>query len=86
MRTIATIVLAACLLGARTSEAQSTCDTSCNQIASECLKKCTGDSKDAARPESAQRLINCLKDCDAKVKPCRDACVAPVPAVTPKKE
>ena len=54
--------------------AQSACDTSCNQQASECMKKCTGDTKEAAKPENSQRLMSCLKQCDTQVKPCRDAC------------
>lgn len=54
--------------------AQSPCEAKCNQQASDCLKQCAGDPKDASKPDQAKRLMECLKTCEAQVKPCRDAC------------
>lgn len=54
--------------------AQSPCEAKCNQLHSECLKRCAGDPKDAAKPEAAKRLMECLKTCDAEVRPCRESC------------
>jgi hypothetical protein len=57
--------------------AQDACETKCNQASSECLKQCVGESKDAAKKESAGKMMECLKVCDEKAKPCREACRQP---------
>jgi len=54
--------------------AQSACEATCNQQASSCLKQCAGDPKDASKPDQAKRLMDCLKTCEAQVKPCREGC------------
>lgn len=54
--------------------AQSPCEAKCNQQASDCLKQCAGDPKDASKPDQAKRLMECLKTCEAQVKPCRETC------------
>jgi hypothetical protein len=50
------------------------CDTRCNQQASECIKACAGDPKDASKAENAQRLIACLQKCEREAEPCRKQC------------
>lgn len=59
---------------AATVAAQSPCVATCNQQASNCLKQCAGDPKDASKPDQAKRLMDCLKTCEAQVQPCREAC------------
>ncbi|MCU0696642.1 MAG: hypothetical protein MUC96_08950 [Myxococcaceae bacterium] len=54
--------------------AQSPCESRCNQQSSECLRRCSGDPKDASKPENAKKLMACLQQCEAEVKPCREAC------------
>ena len=62
------------LLTAAPAAAQNACEAKCNQQASECLRSCTGDPKDAQKPEAAQKLMECLKQCEAKTLACKDAC------------
>jgi hypothetical protein len=71
MRRLALVTLALC---AALAAAQSPCEAKCNQQASDCLKRCAGDPKDASKPDQAKRLMECLKTCEAEVKPCRDSC------------
>ena len=59
---------------AATVAAQSPCEAKCNQQASDCLKVCAGDPKDASKPDQARRLMDCLKTCELQVKPCREGC------------
>lgn len=59
---------------AATVAAQSPCEAKCNQLASDCLKQCAGAPKDASKPDQARRLMECLKTCEAQVKPCREGC------------
>lgn len=54
--------------------AQNACEVRCNQQASECLKACTGDPRDAQKPEEAGRLVSCLKACEARTTACKAAC------------
>jgi hypothetical protein len=54
--------------------AQSPCESKCNQQASECLKACSGDPKEASKPDHAQKLLACLSQCDVQAKPCRESC------------
>ncbi|MER2559759.1 MAG: hypothetical protein ABTQ32_03510 [Myxococcaceae bacterium] len=56
------------------ASAQSPCEAKCNQQASDCLKRCAGDPKDASKPDQAKRLMECLKTCEVEVKPCRETC------------
>ncbi len=63
----------------RAAFAQDACETKCNQASSECLKQCVGETKDAAKKESAGKMMECLKVCDEKAKPCREACRQPAP-------
>lgn len=67
-------LFAGALALALVTHAQTPCDAKCNQEASECMKRCAGDSKDAAKPEQSKRLMACLQTCDAQTKPCREAC------------
>lgn len=69
------LLLTTCLaLFGGSALAQSPCDARCNQQASDCLKACAGDPKDASKPDQAKRLMECLKTCEVEVKPCREAC------------
>lgn len=54
--------------------AQSPCEAKCNHENSACLKRCAGDPRDASKPEHAKRLMACLKQCEAEIRPCREAC------------
>ena len=56
-----------------------TCEAKCNQQASECLKACSGDPKDANKPGQAQKMMQCLQKCEKETQPCRDACKRPAP-------
>jgi len=62
------------LLTASSVAAQSACDAKCNQQASECLKACTGDPKDAQKPGESQRLMECIKQCEARTTACKQGC------------
>jgi hypothetical protein len=68
------LLLIVCVTLAASVTAQSPCEAKCNQVASECLKQCAGEPKDASKPDQAQRLMDCLKRCELQVKPCRDGC------------
>ncbi|MEW6432219.1 MAG: hypothetical protein AB1730_11995 [Myxococcota bacterium] len=68
------LALLSLVLGASPAAAQSVCEAKCNQQASECLKRCTGDPKDAQKPEAGQKLMDCLRQCEAKTLACKDAC------------
>lgn len=50
------------------------CQTKCNVQASDCMKACVGDPKDAQRPESSGRLMNCMKACEAQNNQCKESC------------
>jgi hypothetical protein len=68
------LLLFAVVVLASPAVAQSTCDTKCNQQASECLKVCTGEPKDAQKPGESQRLMDCIKQCEAKTATCKAGC------------
>lgn len=53
---------------------QSPCNSKCNQQASECMKTCTGDPKDAQKPEQAKQLMQCLKTCELQNTQCKGSC------------
>jgi len=72
-------LLSLLVLAPAAASAQSACEARCNQQASACLKSCTGDPKDASKPEAAQQMMACLKRCEAEAEPCRKACRAPQP-------
>jgi hypothetical protein len=59
--------------------AQDACESRCNQLAAECLKQCTGESKEAAKPGQGAKLLACLKRCEVEALPCREACRKPAP-------
>jgi hypothetical protein len=69
-RALAVVLLAMPALG----PAQSPCESKCNQQASECLRRCAGDPKEAAKAENAKKLMACLQTCEAEAKPCRESC------------
>jgi hypothetical protein len=62
------------LLAAPAPPPPDACETRCNHEASECLKTCAGDPKEASRPDHAQKMVACLNECQARAKPCREAC------------
>lgn len=63
------------LVGASPAFAQqSPCQSKCNQQASECLKSCAGDPKDAQRPEQAEKLMVCLRQCEKQNGACKQRC------------
>lgn len=53
---------------------QAPCQSRCNVQAGECLKSCAGDPKDASKPERAQHLQDCLRQCEAQNQQCKQAC------------
>ncbi len=53
---------------------QSPCPSKCNLKASECMKSCTGDPKEAQRPEKSERLVQCLKQCETQNAVCKQSC------------
>ncbi len=61
-------------LGLAQSQQPSQCQTKCNLNASECMKACVGDPKDAQRPETANRIVNCMKSCEAQNNSCKTTC------------
>lgn len=69
-----TLALLGLVFTAADAAAQNTCDAKCNQQASECLKVCTGDPKDAQKPGGSQRLMECIKQCEAKTAACKAGC------------
>jgi hypothetical protein len=72
--TLTRLLLSLFVTLAATVAAQSPCEAKCNQQASDCLKVCAGDPKDASKPDQARRLMDCLKTCELQVKPCREGC------------
>lgn len=62
------------LVVAPPAAAQSACEAKCNQQASECLKACTGNPKDAQKPGGSQHLMDCIKACEAQTLACKQAC------------
>jgi hypothetical protein len=67
------------LLVARPALAQSACETRCHREASECMKACTGDPKDAQKPEHSKRLVQCVNTCQQRTLECKRACQPPPP-------
>jgi hypothetical protein len=57
--------------------AQSQCESKCHQQASDCMKTCTGDPKDAQKPEQGKRLMQCLNSCQAQTRQCKEVCPKP---------
>lgn len=57
--------------------AQSQCESKCNQQASDCMKVCAGDPKDAQRPEQGKHLMQCINSCQQQTKQCKESCPRP---------
>lgn len=53
---------------------QTPCQSKCNVQASECMKTCMGDPKEASKPEKGQHLQGCLKQCEAQNQQCKKDC------------
>lgn len=70
MRLISLLALLPCVALAQASP----CDSRCNQQASECIKACTGDPKDAQRPGESKRLMQCLAQCERQTRECKQGC------------
>lgn len=68
------LLLLTVLLLPLATAAQDACETRCNQQASECLKACAGDSKDASKAENGKKLLECLQKCEKEAAPCRQQC------------
>lgn len=66
-------------LVAFTALADNPCETKCNQQASECMKTCAGDPKDASKPGESKRLMQCVGSCQQTTKQCKQACTPPPP-------
>ncbi len=56
------------------ADAQSACEAKCTQQSVECLKVCTGDPKDAQKPAAGERLMACVRACEAQTLSCKAAC------------
>ncbi len=54
----------------------SPCESRCNQQASECIKACTGEPKDAQKPGESGRLMQCLTQCERQTRDCKQACAS----------
>jgi coenzyme F420-reducing hydrogenase gamma subunit len=67
------LLLTAVLLG-QAERPPSTCDARCHQQGSECLKSCSGDPKDAQRPDQGQHLMRCLQGCEQRTRACKQQC------------
>jgi hypothetical protein len=52
----------------------SPCATKCNVQASECIKACTIDPKEAARPEKSRQMMRCMKSCEEHNAQCKLTC------------
>jgi hypothetical protein len=72
-----TVLVIASLLG-QAEKPPPACDARCHQQGSECLKACTGEPRDAQKPDQGQRLMQCLQGCEQRTRVCTQAC--------PKKE
>jgi hypothetical protein len=70
------LALLAFVLSSAAFAQQSPCHSRCNVQAGECLKTCMGDPKDASKPEKAQHLQECLKQCEAQNQACKSGCSA----------
>lgn len=70
MRWLSLLALVPCLALAQSGP----CESRCNLQGSECLKACTGDPKDAQKPGESQRLMQCLAQCEAQTRQCKQAC------------
>ncbi|MFZ5439996.1 MAG: hypothetical protein ACOZQL_08295 [Myxococcota bacterium] len=70
MRIFAFLALTAALASAQPTN----CTTRCNTEASECMKTCIGDPKDAQNPERAKHLMTCMKSCEDTNKQCKATC------------
>jgi hypothetical protein len=57
--------------------AQSACEAKCHRDGSECMKACTGDPKDAQKPEHGKQLMQCVSSCQQQTKTCKRACPPP---------
>lgn len=68
-----TLLLTALLLG-QAEKAPPPCESRCHQQGSECLKACTGEPKDAQKPDQGQRLMQCLQGCQQRTTACKAAC------------
>jgi hypothetical protein len=42
--------------------------------ASECMKACAGEPKDAQKPEHTKQLMNCIKTCQTQNHTCKQSC------------
>lgn len=75
MRLALTVVmLAASLSFADQHQHGENCQTKCNVQASDCMKACTIDPKDAQRPELVNKMMNCLKACQSRMEGCKSTC------------
>lgn len=72
MRFVLFLVVAATFAFAQ----QTPCTSKCNLAASECMKACMGDPKDAQRKEKGAHLQECLKQCEAQNTQCKQGCPA----------
>ena len=72
MRLIFFLVVAGTLAFAQ----QTPCQSKCNLQASECMKACMGDPKDAQKPEQGQHLQECIKQCTTQNAQCKQSCPA----------
>lgn len=54
--------------------AQNACEAKCHREASDCMKACTGDPKEAQRPEHGKRLVACVNRCQHQTQECKRAC------------
>jgi hypothetical protein len=68
-----TLLLAALLLG-QAERPPPPCELRCNQQGSECLKACTGEPRDAQKPDQGQSLIRCLQGCEQRTRACKQVC------------
>jgi hypothetical protein len=68
------LLLTLSLAAGANAQAPTTCATKCNTQASECMKACIGDPKDAQQPDRAKHLMTCMKSCEEANRVCKAGC------------
>lgn len=68
------LMLAASFSFAADQHSPEACQTKCNVQASDCMKACSIDPKQAQRPEVVNKMMSCLKGCQTRNDSCKVTC------------
>ncbi|MGV3620340.1 MAG: hypothetical protein ACO1OB_05970 [Archangium sp.] len=74
MRLALTAILLTASLSFADQHGSENCETKCNVQASDCMKACSIDPKQAQRPELVNKMMNCLKACQSRMEGCKVTC------------